>query len=112
VSGGLHLDQDAPEGIQVVASVAAGRARHLEALSSRYRLRALLRVRRVRFTERRLRSVYERVTGDFDEIEALYSATLSIRHNRVLVGLRDGSARDRRLLRRRHGPALRFWAAR
>jgi hypothetical protein len=34
---------------------------------------------------------------------------LSIEHNRVLVGLRDAKRGDRRLLRRRYGPALRFW---
>jgi hypothetical protein len=109
VSGGTYLDQDAPNGIEVVLSVVSGKERHLEALRPRYRLRGLLRVRRVRFTERHLRSVSDEIAEDFGEIDSLYSTSLSIRHNRVLVGLRNPGPGDQRLLRRRYGPALRFW---
>jgi hypothetical protein len=112
VSGGIHLDQRDPLGIRVVVSVVAGRARHLEALSERYRLRSLLRVRRVRFTERRLRVVQDRLGDDFDELQALgvdmRSTTLSIARNRVIATVVDASPSDRRLLRRRYGPPLRI----
>jgi hypothetical protein len=112
VSGGIHLDQDDPDGIHIVVSVVAGRGRHLEALRARYRFRALLRVRRVRFTERRLNSVMDRITGDLDELRRIgvhvRSVTLLIVQNRVAVTLRDGSRRDRRLLRRGYGPVVRI----
>jgi hypothetical protein len=110
VSGGIHIGQGHPRGIHVVVSVVGGRARHVAALGSRYRFRGLLRVRRVRFTERRLRSVQDRVGDDFGELRALgvdvRASTLVIARNRVLVGVKEVSRRDRRLLRRRYGPAV------
>ena len=112
---GIHIDQGHPRGIHVVVSVTSSRARHLEALSERYRFRALLRVRRVRFTERRLRAVLDRLGDDADELQALgvdlRSTTLLIGRNRVAVSVVDLTPRDRRLLRRRYGPALRIWPA-
>lgn len=111
VNGGTHLDQSAPQGIRVVVSVVADRQRHLEALRARYRLRGLLRVRSVRFTERQLRSLMDRITADLDELDRtgveVRSVSLYIARNRVEVTLDDPSSRARRLLRRRYGPALR-----
>jgi hypothetical protein len=110
VSGGIHIDQRHPRGIHVVVSVVAGRARHLKALSSRYRFRALLRVRLVRFTERHLQALMDRLNGDVDEFERLGvdvdSFGLSITHNRVFMEVEGLTRRERRLLRRRYGPAL------
>jgi hypothetical protein len=115
VSGGIHIDQGHRRGIHVVVSVVSGRARHLRALSERYRLRALLRVRRVRFTERRLRAVQDRLADDFAELRALgvdlRSSTLLIARNRVAVSVEEPTPRERRLLRRRYGPTLRIWRA-
>lgn len=112
VSGGIHLDQDDPDGIHIVVSVVAGRDRHLEALRGRYRFRALLRVRLVRFTERRLDSVMDQISGDLYALRRIgvhvRSVALLIVQNRVAVTLRDGSRRDRRLLRRRYGPVVRI----
>jgi hypothetical protein len=92
VSGGIHLDQDDRDGIHIVVSVVAGRGRHLEALQARYRFRALLRVRRVRFTERRLDSVMNRINGDLDELRRIgvhvRSVALLIVQNRVAVTVR------------------------
>jgi hypothetical protein len=56
--------------------------------------------------------VSDRIAEDFGDIDSLHSTSLSIRHNRVLVGLRDPAPGDRRTLRRRYGPALRFSTAR
>lgn len=110
VSGGIHLNQNARGGIHVVVSVVAGRAHHVEALRDRYRFRALLRVRVVRFTERRLQALMDRLNGDVDEIERLGvdvdSFGLSITHNRVFMEVEGLTRRERRLLRRRYGPAL------
>lgn len=110
VSGGIHLDQDDPDGIHIVVSVVAARDRHLQALRARYRFRALLRVRVVRFTERRLEALMDRLNGDVDEFERLGvdvdSFGLSITHNRVFMEVEGLTRRERRLLRRRYGPAL------
>jgi hypothetical protein len=110
VSGGIHLDQNARGGIRVVVSVVDGRAHHEEALRDRYRFRALLRVRVVRFTERRLKALMDRLNGDVDELERLGvdvdSFGLSITHNRVFMEVGGLTRRERHLLRRRYGPAL------
>jgi hypothetical protein len=110
VSGGIHIDQGHPSGLRIVASVVAGLERHREALSRRYKYRALVRVRLVRFTERHLQALMDRLNPDLNELERsgvdVDSAGLSISHNRVFVEVEGLTRRERRLLRRRYGPAL------
>jgi hypothetical protein len=64
----------------------------------------------VRFTERHLQALMDRLNGDVDELERLGvdvdSFGLSITHNRVLMEVEGLTRRERRLLRRRYGPAL------
>ena len=88
----------------------ADAASHLVAVRARVDRPDLLRAFIADYTERDLRALQERISGDLSNLARerilVESVALDVVHNRVEIGLASSGADARRILTRRYGPAM------